>query len=71
MTTLTPAIRITPHTWYNLETLSEYKADQYREYLRDQGIPFETSGNGEYIHIEILMTPAEMSDFAAFIRNLK
>ena len=45
--------------WYSSDMRRVY-ADKFKEYLRGQGLKFEPSENGDYIHFEVYMTLEEL-----------
>ena len=47
--------------WVNVE-LGQEAADGFRMYLRSKNIKFETSGAGNLVHFECLMTPEERDE---------
>jgi hypothetical protein len=45
--------------WYGSDMRKVY-AEPFKEYLREQGLKFEPSENGEYVHFEVYMTLEEL-----------
>ena len=45
--------------WYSNELRKVY-ADDFKKYLHEQGLKFEPSENGDYIHFEVYMTLEEL-----------
>ena len=47
--------------WYNVE-LNKISAELLKDYLRDNGIKFDSSGCYNLVHIEMFITSQEMYD---------
>lgn len=45
--------------WYSNELRRVY-AEDFKRYLREQGLRYEPSENGDYIHFEVYMTLEEL-----------
>jgi hypothetical protein len=47
--------------WYNVE-LNQKEAEKFKEYLEDEGYPFETSGCFELVHFEISLNLTQFDE---------
>lgn len=47
--------------WYSNELRKVY-ADDFKKYLREQGLKYEPSEVGDYIHFEVYMTLDELRE---------
>ena len=55
--------------WVNCE-LRQKEAEKLKEYLRDCGIPFEPSQDGEFVHFEMLISEGQEKPLSIVVNNL-
>ena len=52
--------------WHNVE-LSQQEANEFKKYLHDNNIKFETSGAGDLVHFEVFVNTDEMESCDIFL----
>lgn len=52
--------------WHNVE-LSQQEAGEFKKYLRDNNIKFETSGAEDLVHFEVFVNTDEMESCDIFL----
>ena len=50
--------------------LTKDDSDSFRKFLIDNGIRFETSGNGNLVHFEVLADSTEQASCDRFLSNI-
>ena len=53
--------------WHNVELENGTEADGFRQFLKDNGIRFETSGAYNLVHFEVLVNTEEMESCDTFL----